>query len=911
MAAAEAALGCLRFARMREAEQVAARGPARVRLRLRGTFIDVDDGLVLDSPRAHSEPRKPVQAQVEFEEQRAYLAKLSSTCEEGIPLARTCASERGYKPHWRGDESWSEAPWPSPDRRQASPSQPHSSWSAAWDNAGAELPPPQQRVSSRGPVLRGGTVATEETQECSPNSGRARSRRGRPSEAPQPQLPVCGSATSSTAGAQGAAVSDTASSSSSAPSAAVRGDSVIMAVTGKWRVADGNMRGSVWTIEEGGRMLFNGKRFGAEYDLRRSGGPFTIVSADGWMVTLDPREPDVLVWFKQGEDTRATWTRLPASPEELARRQHPPGKRRPNETKTQLQSKMQASAQKMSAGWVSEGRLNSAMAAIEEIPMRISEDMQRAASFVVDNMQSEVAAMSKQIRGGDWAMPAGSSDDSEEWRLRQADTEKVIKNLEVIPTMVHNLLEARVEKARFKVRHRVHGMIQNLSAIKEENWEDHEGLVSQMRMISEEVEQIAGDAVLQAAQECHAHAVKHMNSALTALRESTHCDGEDTSPRSRPRWSDMMGEGSGGGCGGWGVSHDPDLWSKTVSGMSAKNSMEQVAAVVQDKGYIPQSFTNQVVADELLRARIRRGGGQSEVATVTASGAVSSRGGNRMAIGAARAAPHAAPGVNPGSRGHPDLCTRPCLYFAQGSCTNGDGCSFCHLAHPKRPVRFDKLHRESLKRMPFGQFCFILLPVLRQKAADLILAPGIQEALDRMWPALEEEAAAAEGGDASCSAVDGRGQFDLGPFRESVGGSAISSNTSISGSEQSIARRGSFAGALQAMGFRPLLSMLLSKASTDAPAAGAVVDNVLKSIHESHQLGQERADGNSWMDDIGLQAAAAADAERDRHRRRGPVGQPAAARQASFQHPRQRQRHRTDSLFSAGSRSPRGAPPLR
>merc|ERR1719424_1198448 len=105
--------------------------------------------------------------------------------------------------------------------------------------------------------------------------------------------------------------------------------------------------------------------------------------------------------------------------------------------------------------------------------------------------------------------------------------------------------------------------------------------------------------------------------------------------------------------------------------------MEQAsAAVAQDSDYIPQSLTNQAVADELLRAKVRSGGRgphqQQPVAT------------------------------NPGSVGHPDLCLRPCLYFAVGRCGNGQDCTFCHMAHPKRPLRLDKRHREMLKSMSFS-----------------------------------------------------------------------------------------------------------------------------------------------------------------------------------------------------------------
>jgi len=872
---------------------------AQVKLRVRGTFIDVDEEGATASPRAHSEPRKPTAMTSEFEEQQAYLAQLSTTCAEGIPLAqdsRICGavSERGSNPRRRPlppmTECWTEDYSRSScgDRRQAASPSHFVPTLSLGDHVGAGTNRQCVRKASRSPPRH-----SEEFRDLAGNYHRA---------------------TSSTAGACSVAVDADASSSSSP--AALR-DSVLASVTGKWRVEDGPMRGSVWTVEEGGRTLYNGKRFGSAYDLRESGPPNTLTSPDGWTVTWDHRDPDSLVWSKFGHSALVTWARLPQSPEERQRSSsHMPGTPRDKETKTQLQSKMQASAQKMSEGWVSGGRLNSAMAAIEEIPMRLSEDMQRAASFVVDSMQSEVAAMSSKIRGGDWATTSGSSDDLEEQRLRKVDAEKVIKNLEVIPTMVHNLLEARVEKARFKVRHRVHGVIQTLSAIKEENWEDHEDLVSQMRLISEEVEQIAGDAVRQAAQECHAHAVKHLNCALTALREGTPSEGGDSSSStSKPRWSDMVDSAVGGN--GWGVSHDPEVWSKTFSDVS-KSSLEQVAAVVQDKDYIPQSFTNQVVADELLRARIRRGGGhQSGVATATMSGVQSSRGGAALRS-AAKPGGRAGHGrnLNPGSRGHPDLCIRPCLYYVQGNCTNGSQCSFCHLPHPKRPVRFDKLHRESLKRMPFGHFLSILIPVLKQKSVDLdhLLAPCVRDALAAMWPVLEDQAlnfdptAAAAMADGSQGGTGGSQVAGLPDTRDSIAGSTINSNVSVSGSEQSAPRRGSFAGALQAMGFRPLLSMLLSKASEEMPDASDVVDRVLKSIHESHQIPENEVAQIFSRLDVETPAPTARLEGRgsDQSWKRGPRSQAACAatREASFQQPRPRQRHRTDSsCWSRSSRS--------
>eukprot|EP00747_Dinoflagellata_sp_TGD_P198841 gnl/TRDRNA2_/TRDRNA2_71957_c0_seq1.p1 gnl/TRDRNA2_/TRDRNA2_71957_c0~~gnl/TRDRNA2_/TRDRNA2_71957_c0_seq1.p1 ORF type:complete len:316 (+),score=46.42 gnl/TRDRNA2_/TRDRNA2_71957_c0_seq1:67-1014(+) len=91
--------------------------------------------------------------------------------------------------------------------------------------------------------------------------------------------------------------------------------------------------------------------------------------------------------------------------------------------------------------------------------------------------------------------------------------------------------------------------------------------------------------------------------------------------------------------------------------------------------------------------------------------------------------------VNPGSLGHPELCPRPCLYYASGKCTNGDACEFCHMPHLKRPAHLDKRHREMLKEMPFSECVQILLPIMKQKAQALSLGPEVVELIDSLGSA--------------------------------------------------------------------------------------------------------------------------------------------------------------------------------
>jgi len=52
----------------------------------------------------------------------------------------------------------------------------------------------------------------------------------------------------------------------------------------------------------------------------------------------------------------------------------------------------------------------------------------------------------------------------------------------------------------------------------------------------------------------------------------------------------------------------------------------------------------------------------------------------------------------PAGWGHPELCTRPCIYFPSGNCAHGLLCRFCHGFHDK-PPHFDKRGRSVMKAL--------------------------------------------------------------------------------------------------------------------------------------------------------------------------------------------------------------------
>jgi len=85
----------------------------------------------------------------------------------------------------------------------------------------------------------------------------------------------------------------------------------------------------------------------------------------------------------------------------------------------------------------------------------------------------------------------------------------------------------------------------------------------------------------------------------------------------------------------------------------------------------------------------------------------------------------------PGNWGHPDLCGRPCIFFAKGECANGDSCGFCHLHHRKVP-HLDKRGRALLKTMTPEQRASLIAPLIMRKAVGMQLEEQASKMLKEM-----------------------------------------------------------------------------------------------------------------------------------------------------------------------------------
>lgn len=70
-----------------------------------------------------------------------------------------------------------------------------------------------------------------------------------------------------------------------------------------------------------------------------------------------------------------------------------------------------------------------------------------------------------------------------------------------------------------------------------------------------------------------------------------------------------------------------------------------------------------------------------------------------------------------GSVGHPELCHRPCIYFAFGHCENGSACGYCHMEHQEKPIKLDKQQRAMVHCLSKPQVLAIMLRYLKPIAA--------------------------------------------------------------------------------------------------------------------------------------------------------------------------------------------------
>lgn len=241
---------------------------------------------------------------------------------------------------------------------------------------------------------------------------------------------------------------------------------------------------------------------------------------------------------------------------------------------------------------------------------------------------------------------------------------------------------------------------------------------------------------------------------------------------------------------------------ETKVSIAIVQQVEQVVAAVKDQQQIEGAVANQVVADLLLRAK-----------------AV-----NQQPQDGAIQAFHLS--TNPGSVGHPEVCSRPCLYYAAGNCANGNACDFCHLLHDKRPAHLDKRNRDILQELPFDAVVALVLPVVREKVQALTESPEVLhlvDALEGMFPTSQS----------SFDSARNR-PLDLTAGSEASTSDKLQCGSCRPSQKKSQRSERRLVAALKSMSLRLLLSALHRSVLPESPETKNTIDTLLRHLRKAN-----------------------------------------------------------------------------
>ncbi|CAK0834160.1 unnamed protein product [Prorocentrum cordatum] len=350
-------------------------------------------------------------------------------------------------------------------------------------------------------------------------------------------------------------------------------------------------------------------------------------------------------------------------------------------------------------------RMSAAADTIHLLPEQLSSVVQIKAESLADSVKLDLSLVQKAIRrsGGDGDV-----------------VDVAVDQLDKIPEIIRSSFDSKILEANVAIRMKLSAIMQTLKSLSPESQE------VQLWSIPEELEQITGEAVDQAVQESKRKAASCCDHVLRSLPEDA-----GFSRRALKEAKSQI------------VESVPEMYSQTMRALRSTTNanVRHAVACMDDLKQVP--VTNHLVADVLLRAKMStlpQTDGASLISPASTppaacycvkDGGADGASTNHHSQVQASLAPHAecTHHSNPGSLGHPEMCVRPCLYFARGQCTSGDGCRFCHCPHPARPVHLGRSHRRAMEATTMAECFGILLPVLERKMLALRLSTGTLQLL--------------------------------------------------------------------------------------------------------------------------------------------------------------------------------------
>mmetsp|Transcript_71990 Transcript_71990/g.166696 ORF Transcript_71990/g.166696 Transcript_71990/m.166696 type:complete len:567 (+) Transcript_71990:97-1797(+) len=412
-------------------------------------------------------------------------------------------------------------------------------------------------------------------------------------------------------------------------------------------------------------------------------------------------------------------------------------------SRAEISYRIQAAAMKMTAGQ----RLSDALDTIDTIPEQLDDVLQHKVDNLATNVEIKLGTVRQMIHRTGESVCA----------------EQALRQLKAIPEIILSSFEGKIIKVKNSVRQRVNVLYQELT----DNDLGAAHIVCQLWTLPEEVQQIAREAVEEAVQESKEQATQQLNSALQSLQIDAlehavvFTDAKQQIIEEVPGVCPETVEAAratavasvehaiaavGSGCAVPNrVVVDVLFQAKKDRIDSAANSMslgQRCSSKWKSRGSSPDS------REELSSSTPRSQGdakGQTDAGEHLGADDPMTGNGVRENWEGAVSAYESACGedlagsachANPGSMGHPQLCSRPCLYFRLDQCTKGSACSFCHHPHVQRIAHLGRRHRKMLEGLPFKERLTIMLPVLESRLqvlgipADLMSMLGGKEGDD-------------------------------------------------------------------------------------------------------------------------------------------------------------------------------------
>jgi len=420
-----------------------------------------------------------------------------------------------------------------------------------------------------------------------------------------------------------------------------------------------------------------------------------------------------------------------------------------------------------------------ALSRIDEIPEELEEVFSQKVTDVSDQVEDSISEMQDLIQN---AQPTGA--------------DRAVQKLQDVPQIVTSCVEARLTNASQELRDCVTAAIKDIY-----NKQKTQGdITRQLRGIPEEVQQIADRAIELAVKDSQLELRKLIEVAVASI---SGCQAL----KENQLWQVSSKA----------VAQVPHLLVSTGQDIriTAENKIETAVQDIQFE-HVP----NEVVVEALLRAKFSPNVELNQLSKVKDSQKPKE---DKVKVGAkskqTKPLPAPLPAAmshdnvqrsahdpltpqNPGSFGHPEMCTRPCLFFAADQCRNFESCDFCHFAHERRPTHVDKRNRELLKSLSPDELLATTLPILRDKALKYGNKSELMELLDKAETRVNEY------------------QAEAGPWLETM--SVATSRTRTRGER-------ALKSALRAVTLRSLLTMMM-RMLPEEHAVRTIMGDVMENI---------------------------------------------------------------------------------